>query len=99
MKAITSILQMHLRKRYYWFFPPSFVLFTSFIINLGIAYFLSGTTALYTGGVASIYLYLFTIGVIAVNDTFPFVLGLSQRRIDYLLGTVAMAAVTTLGWA
>ncbi|MFM1653306.1 hypothetical protein ACI7RC_14535 [Brevibacillus sp. B_LB10_24] len=100
MNPISNVIKMHLRDKTMWFFVPWFILFSSFLINLFIGYFFGGKEPIYTGGIASIYIYMFIVGTIILTHTFPFALGFSIRRTDYFLGTsgmaVAVSAVTAI---
>ena len=50
----------------------------------------------YTGGVTSIFIYLFVRGLLVVAKTFPFAIGMSIRRIDYFIGTAAMGVIVSI---
>lgn len=90
---------MHFRNKNFWFFVPWMVLFSNFVINLCLSILIGGKTAIYTGGLASIYIYMLVVGSITLKDTFPFALGFSVRRTDYFLGTVVMAVTVSAGTA
>lgn len=96
MNHIVGVLKMHSRNKLAWFFVPWFVLLISLAVNLFIGLLLNGKTTIYTGGLASIYTLTFVVGIITLRDTFPFALGFSVRRIDYLLGTIFMVLATSL---
>lgn len=38
---------------------------------------------------------MFLLGIVSLNDTFPFALGFSVRRTDYVLGTTVMAVTVS----
>ncbi len=99
MNRIAGVIAMHARDEESWFFVPWGIVGSSFAINLLIALFLGGKTALYTGGLASIYIYMLVAGVITLKESFPFALGFSVRRSDYFLGTAALAAAVSAAWA
>lgn len=90
MNRITGVIKMHYRNKNFWFYTPWIVLFSSFVVNFLISLLLGGKMTIYTGGLASIYIYMLIIGSITLRDTFPFALGFSVRRTDYFLGTVLM---------
>jgi hypothetical protein len=100
MNRVTGVIKMHYRNWMIWFLIPLIVLFSSFVVNLFISILLGGKTAIYTGGLASIYIYMLIVGIFSLKDTFPFALGFSVRRTDYFLGTAAMvisvSAVTAI---
>lgn len=88
MNRIASVMKIHFRDRWMWLIVPwGFVLLPSFIVNYVISFFLS--EPLYTGGLSSIYIYMMIAGVLTLHQTFPFAIGLSVRRTDYFLGTIA----------
>jgi hypothetical protein len=92
MNRITNVLMLHLKGWRYWFLVPWSIVLFSFVINLMIAALFGGGTAIYTGGLSSIYIYMLVLGSLTVKETFPFALGFSVRRRDYYLGTLVMAA-------
>lgn len=96
MNHITAMLKMHSRNWLSWFFMPWCILLFSLAINLFIGLLLNRQKAIYTGGLSSIYIFMFVLGILTLRDTFPFALGFSVRRIDYLLGTIVMVLATSL---
>jgi hypothetical protein len=93
MNQLSGVLKIHFTgraARFAWLGFPWLILLFSFGVNVLISALAGGTTGLYTGGLSSIYVYMFIAGVVAVNGTFPFALGLSVRRIAYFLGTSLM---------
>jgi hypothetical protein len=99
MKRIASVMAMYSRDHMSWFILPWGIVGSSFIINLIIASLVGGKTAIYTGGLSSIYIYMLVVGVVSVAGTFPFAVGFSVRRKDYFLGTVAMAVAVSAVFA
>jgi hypothetical protein len=51
---------------------------------------------IYTGGVASIYIYMLVMGLLTLNQTYSFALGFSMRRKDYYLGTLITVLLASL---
>ncbi|MFK4996826.1 hypothetical protein ACI2OX_02705 [Bacillus sp. N9] len=51
----------------------------------------------YTGGVTSIFIYIFVLGILVVIQTFPFALGMSIRRKDYFVATTMMGVASSIG--
>jgi hypothetical protein len=90
-------MKMHSRDKWSWFIIPWLVMLSSFIVNLIISLFIKDP--IYTGGIASIYIYMFVAGTIMLAQTFPFALGMSVSRTDYYLGTSAMIILTSVGSA
>ncbi len=96
MKPVLSVFKLHLRSAQTWFLGPWLVLMCSLCVNIFIGALLEGKTAIYTGGLSSIYVFIFIIGLVTLRDTFPFALGFGVRRLDYVLGTLLMLLVTSL---
>jgi hypothetical protein len=88
---------MHSRDKWSWFIIPWLIMLSSFIINLAISYFVDEPFK--TGGLASIFIYMFVAGIVTLVQTFPFALGMSVRRTDYFLGTSAMIILASFGSA
>ena len=95
MNRVTNVLRLHIRGWHYWLLVPLSIVLSSFVINLFIAAIVGGKTAIYTGGLSSIYIYMLVVGSITVKETFAFALGFSVRRRDYYLGTLLMSAATS----
>jgi hypothetical protein len=103
MNRIASVMVMHARDRSTWFLGPWIVLGSSFaivwFIALSIDLLWGGTTPVYTGALACIYIVMLLEGVATIIGTFPFAVGFGTRRRDYLLGTLAMAVAVCAAWA
>jgi hypothetical protein len=97
MNHMTGILKMYYKDKWFWLFMPWIILLSSFLVNLVIACFMQ--EPMYTGGLVSIFIYMFVIGIIILVQTFPFALGLSIRRTDYFFGTSLMAVITSAGFS
>ncbi|MFC7681225.1 hypothetical protein [Paenibacillus sp. GCM10028914] len=97
MNRIPSVLKMHIRDKWSWFIIPWLVVLPSFFINLLISFFLN--EPLVTGGLASIYIYMFVAGIVILAQTFPFALSMSVSRKDYFVGTSVMIILTNIGFA
>jgi len=87
MNRISSVVRMHLKDRLGWFMLPWIILGSSFVVNLGIAAFVEEPIT--TGGLASIYIYMLVGGIVSLVQTYPFAIGFTVRRQDYLIGTLA----------
>jgi hypothetical protein len=94
MTFITKVIKMHAQDRFSWFLLPWIILFTSFIINLLISFFIDDPV--YTGGISSIFVCMFVAGIIISAQTFPFAIGFSIRRSDYFLGTTGFSILNGL---
>ena len=99
MNRISSVLTLHYRDKWSWFYIPSIILFSSFAVNLIVSFLVTSQGAFYTGGVTSIFIYLFVAGIIVVTKTFPFAIGMSIRRVDYFTGSVVMGAIVSIVFA
>lgn len=94
----TRIMAMHFRDKFNWFFMPWIILLSSFAVNLIIGSFLD--EPLYSGGMASIFIYSFIIGILIIPQTFPLAIGLGTTRGDFFKGSalagMAVAAGNTI---
>ncbi|MFB9326739.1 hypothetical protein ACFFSY_12510 [Paenibacillus aurantiacus] len=93
MNRSMRVLTLYLRERSMWFYLPWGIMLMSFAINVIIGLSIKQEQGMYTGGVASLYIYLLVAGIVAVSQTFPFLLGFGIRRNDYFLGTSAMVVI------
>lgn len=91
MNHTVGMLKMHFKDKWLWLFMPWLILLSSFFVNVIIAFFID--EPMYTGGLASIFIYMLIIGSVVLVQTFPFALGFSQRRTDYFIGTSFMAII------
>jgi hypothetical protein len=95
INLVSSVTNIHLRNKMVWWYTPWIIVISSFLINLMIAV-LVNNKAIYSGGVAAIYVYMLVLGIVTLNQTFPFAIGFSIRRRDYFYGTTAMVFLTSL---
>ncbi len=106
MNAIRTVIKMHTRGKLIWFFLPWMGLLLQFlaalIVILIIILLFRGKTPFYPGGLITICVIMFLVGIMSLADTFPFALGFGVLRTDYVLGTTVMAvevsAVTAVLW-
>ncbi|MEK3889311.1 hypothetical protein [Bacillus sp. FSL K6-3431] len=96
MKSVQSVLKIHSIDKWSWIYIPALILFSSFLVNLTVSYFVN-SVKIYTGGVSSIFIYIFVAGIITVSQTFPFALGMSVRRKDFFIGTSLMGVLASIG--
>ena len=62
------------------FITPWIIVLSSFLISLMVGLLIERNGIwFYSGGVSSIYIFYFVVGIFCVNDTFPFALGFSVR--------------------
>lgn len=99
MKGISDVLKLHYRDKWSWLCIPLIVLFFSFSVNLIISFLVPSQDAFYTGGISSIFIYIFVAGISVVAQTFPFAIGMSIRRIDYFVGSVLVGTISCLFYA
>lgn len=85
MNRIANVIKMHDRDRLSWFIIPFIILGSSFLVNY-LTSFLSDTV-MYTGGILSIFIYMFVVGILVLPQTFNFAISFSIRRSDYFYGT------------
>lgn len=90
MNLTISVIKIHVKNKYQWFFLPWAILLSSFVINIIVSLLLGGNVTIYTGGLGSIYIFMLILGCVTLRDSFPFALGFSVRRMDYFLGTMVM---------
>ncbi|WP_256760760.1 hypothetical protein [Cohnella sp. WQ 127256] len=91
MNRVLGIVRTHLADRWSWIIFPWLILSISFVTNLIIVKLIGDS--IYSGGLASIYIYMMVIGILSVAQTFPFIIGFSVRRRDYFLGTTTTITV------
>lgn len=96
MNRIAGIMAIHAKNTFFWFFQPWIIVLSSFAINFIISLALGGKVTIYTGGLASIYIFMFIFGIIILSDTFPFAVGFGISRRDYLLGTTATVLTSSV---
>lgn len=94
---MTGVLKMHWRDKTVWIYVPWVVLLFSFAINVIIGILTKGQENINSGGIASIYVYMFIAILIVQAQTFPFSLGMSIRRTDYFMGTALMCLLVSAG--
>jgi hypothetical protein len=94
MNRITTFAKTQLMDRFAWLGLPWIILACSFVINVVIGLLID--EPVYSGGIASIHIYMLVLGVTCVTQTFPFAIGFSVRRADYFLGTAASIGIVSL---
>ncbi|MFE8697602.1 hypothetical protein ACFYKT_14765 [Cytobacillus sp. FJAT-53684] len=93
---IQSVLKMYSQDKLTWFLIPNIILFSVFLFTLLVSILISAGEQIYTGGASYIFFYMLIIGITVVKQTFPYAIGMSIRRTDYFLGTVAMSVATNI---
>lgn len=94
MNRVSGIVRMYMRDKTF-LMTPWLIVSISFLANLTIGY-LFRDEPIYTGGIASIYIYMLVMGLVLLPQTFPFAIGLSTRRTDYFWGTTATITGTSV---
>jgi hypothetical protein len=106
MNAVRTVVKMYTRGKLLWLFGPWMGLMLQFLVALIVILIITllfgGKTPFYPGGLITICVIMFIMGIVSLTDTFPFALGFGVRRTDYVLGTTVMAvevsAVTAVLW-
>jgi len=94
MNRITTVIKMHSKDKMIWLYMSCFLILFPFLINVVIGSMLKLEEGYYSGGIASIFIYLLLLGIAVVIQTFPFAFGLGIRRTDYFIGTLLMFALS-----
>jgi hypothetical protein len=92
MNRILGIFRMHWRDKFSLLVLPWIICGFSFVVNYITGAGLRPDEGIYTGGLASLYVYVLVVGIVMVAQTFPFALGMGVRRKDYFWGTLAAMA-------
>ncbi|GIO96676.1 hypothetical protein J14TS5_17620 [Paenibacillus lautus] len=95
MRGISSVIKIHLRHKLSWFYLPWIIMSFSFLVNLLIGVLIGGE-ALYTGGLATIYIFMFVTALVTAVQLFPFSMGFSIRRTDFYLGTLTFILLISI---
>lgn len=95
MNRTLSVIKLHRRDKFSWVFIPLLILGSSFLVNWLISMMISEDD-IYTGGVSSLLVYIFVIGILVVAQTFPFAISFSISRSNYFTGTIVMGLICSL---
>jgi len=71
MNRVMTVMAIQTKDKVGWLLLPWGILALSFVVNTIIAAFLGGNVGIYTGGVASIYIYMLIVGALIIKETFP----------------------------
>jgi hypothetical protein len=101
MTAWIRVLRYHLVQRFIYLVLPTVVLASAFVIDVLV---LELTPAghsghRYVGGLGSIFVFLFLLGVQSVARSLPFGLSLGFSRRTFYLGTALLAIVLAGAWS
>ncbi|WP_040949323.1 hypothetical protein [Gorillibacterium massiliense] len=89
MNRTAGVLKTFFADKTSWLFIPHAILFSTFVVNLIVGYL--SNHEYYTGGLSSLYIYMFVVGILYVVQNFPFLISFGARRKDYFIGS-ALAA-------
>ncbi|CAM3726879.1 hypothetical protein COLU111180_05380 [Cohnella lubricantis] len=98
MSRVAGVIRMQL-KDWIWIALPWIVLLSAFFVNLILFATIDTEEENYTGALASIFIILFTNGIMTINQQFSFALGFSVRRKDYFWGTTAVVLILSALYA
>jgi hypothetical protein len=93
MNAWFNVVRYHLVDRVNYLLIPVVILAFAFLVDVPILAMIPGHHhgSRYVGGLASIFVFQFALGLLSVNRSLPFGLTLGISRRTYYLGTIAMA--------
>ena len=92
MKTLVNVVRYGLADRTTYLWLPWAILAVSFLINVAISAQLPAGQGDYTGGLLTIYAYLFVCGALTMTRSLPFGLMLGVSRRSYYLGTTLLIA-------
>ncbi|MBO0822397.1 MAG: ABC transporter permease [Actinobacteria bacterium] len=93
MTTLVNIARYHLVDRLTYVILPWGLMAFSFLVNLGVGALVPNTPqGYYTGGLATIYIYLLVCGTLSMTRSLPFGLMLGVGRRGYYLGTAMLVA-------
>ncbi|WP_338553589.1 hypothetical protein [Paenibacillus sp. KS-LC4] len=98
MNRTLSVIKLHRRDKFTWLFIPLLIVGSSFLVNWLISAMISEGD-IFTGGIGSLLVYMFVIGILVVAQTFPFAISFSISRSNYFTGTIVMGLLSSLGSA
>ncbi|MTH52283.1 hypothetical protein GKZ89_02610 [Bacillus mangrovi] len=94
MNPTAAVMKIHLRYVLTLLYLPWIITLSSLLINLFVAYIVK--EGFYTGGIMTIFVFMFVSGIVIPAQTFPFALDLSLRRKDYFKGTLSIFLLTSI---
>lgn len=86
MNGMNSVFKMQLRLKLTWFYLPWAIMGFSFLVNILVSVLVGGDT-IYTGGLATIFVFMFVTALTTTIQLFSFAMGFSIRRTDFFSGT------------
>jgi hypothetical protein len=88
--TVVNVVRYHLIQRLVYLVLPWVMLASSFAVNLVVS---AETPAVRSGGLATIYVWIFIGGLLSTSRSLPFGLALGISRRTYYLGTAGLAVV------
>jgi len=95
MNRMTGVMKIHWKDKWNWIYIPWIILLFSFAVNVFIGVLTGGEEQINSGGLSSIFIYIFVCSLIVQGQTFSFALGLNVRRTDYFAGTSMMGLLVS----
>ncbi|MDR9856236.1 hypothetical protein RJP21_21785 [Paenibacillus sp. VCA1] len=95
MNRMTGVMKMLWKDKWNWVYIPWIILLFSFAVNVFIGFLTGGEENFYSGGIISIYAYMFVCSLIIQGQTFLFALGMNVRRMDFFAGTSFMGLLVS----
>ncbi|MGD6815646.1 hypothetical protein [Metabacillus sp. 84] len=99
MNSMTAVMKMHVKYKFTLLYLPWIITLSSLAINYLIAFIIQTEEGFYTGGIMTIFVFMFVSGIVLTSQIFPFSLDLSLRRKDYFKGTMAVFIITSIATA
>jgi hypothetical protein len=99
MNTLVNVARYHLVDRISWVVMPWGILAFSFLVNVVIALVApAGSHGIYTGGLATIYVFLLVCGALSMTRSLPFGLMLGVSRRAWYLGTALLVLAVGLAY-
>lgn len=90
MNKLINVARYHLVDRLQYVLLPTAVTLFAFGVNLTIFALVSEPDNAYTGGLMTLFVYMFVAGLLSVAKSLPFGLTLGVSRRTYFLGTITL---------
>jgi hypothetical protein len=102
MNTLVNVGRYHLVDRFTWVVMPWGIMAFSFLVNIGVSLAApNGSRGIFTGGLASLYVFMLLCGALSMTRALPFGLMMGISRRTYYTGTallvLALSVVYSLG--
>jgi hypothetical protein len=102
MNTLVNVGRYHLVDRFTWVVMPWGIMAFSFLVNIGVSLAApNGSRGIFTGGLASLYIFMLLCGALSMTRALPFGLMMGISRRTYYTGTallvLALGVVYSLG--